>query len=183
MATVRISLAIAGLLGLAIANADPKPSVNPAKSAKPASASGRMQVEEPKVSVPTTSARESKAWQKSHARGLTEEQKQAFRDRKIKMESLIAVIKEKRKAMAVAKPEERAAIARELHTLMLEKDPGPALNTVSRVAADPSSKEAVKDNDGGDGHRRPTRKEDEWRQSHKEEKRQGQSDKAKGDQD
>jgi hypothetical protein len=99
--------------------------------------SGRMQVEEPKSAAPMSPARESKAWQKNHSRGLTDAQKNAFRERKESMESMIAVIKEKRKALRDAKPEERAALARELHSLILEKDPvanSPASTTSSTVS-------------------------------------------------
>ncbi|MDB5106898.1 MAG: hypothetical protein JWP91_4587 [Fibrobacteres bacterium] len=122
-----------------------KKSVKPAKGSakketnvKAAPGPGRMQVEEPKASAPMGSARESKAWQKNHARGLTDAQKQAFRERKEKMEGMIAVIKEKRKALRDAKPEERAALARELHSLILEKDPGAetAVTAAARVSAD-----------------------------------------------
>ena len=96
----------------------------PSKAAPGAvkTAAGKMQVEEPKTSAPLNDARESKAWQKTHAKGLTEEQKTAFRDRKVNMEAMITVIKAKRKALQNAKPEDRAALARELHSLILEKD-------------------------------------------------------------
>lgn len=94
---------------------------------------GRMQVEEPKASAPVSDARASKAWQKSHAKGLTEAQKKAFRDRKEGMETLITVIKAKRKALHDAKPEERAALTRELHSLILEKDEGGTVTAAARV--------------------------------------------------
>jgi len=87
---------------------------------------GRMQVEEPVSAADNPDQRDSKAWQKSHAKGLTEEQKTAFRERKDKMEGMIALIKAKRKALQEAKPEERAALARELHSLILEKDSDPS---------------------------------------------------------
>lgn len=93
-------------------------------AARPAEAmpgSGRMQVEEPATSD-QPGANASKAWQKSHPKGLTDAQKTAFRERKEKMEGMIALIKAKRQALRDAKPEERAAIARELHVLILEKD-------------------------------------------------------------
>jgi hypothetical protein len=93
-----------------------------------------MQVEEPASAASSPDAKASKAWQKSHAKGLTEAQKAAFRERKEKMEGLIALIKAKRKALRDAKPEERAALARELHSLILEKDPDPAdLAATARV--------------------------------------------------
>jgi hypothetical protein len=87
---------------------------------------GRMQVEEPASAAANTDQRDSKAWQKSHAKGLTEAQKAAFRERKDKMEGMIALIKAKRKALQEAKPQERAALARELHSLILEKDSDPS---------------------------------------------------------
>ena len=112
-----------------------KPAYGKPATAKAAQGSGRMQVEEPKASAPISDARASKAWQKTHAKGLTEEQKQAFKDRKEGMETLIAVIKAKRKALHDAKPEERAAITRELHSLILEKDEGGAVTAAARVEA------------------------------------------------
>lgn len=87
---------------------------------------GRMQVEEPASASTKTDGRDSKAWQKSHAKGLTDAQKAAFRERKEKMEGMIALIKAKRKALQDAKPQERAALARELHSLILEKDSDPS---------------------------------------------------------
>lgn len=94
------------------------PSVRPAETAP---GPGRMQVEEPS-DVADPEANASKAWQKSHPKGLTDAQKAAFRERKDNMEGMIALIKAKRQALREAKPEERAAIARELHVLILEKD-------------------------------------------------------------
>jgi hypothetical protein len=117
-----------------------------AKKASTRAGSGRMQVEEPNAAVSMGTAKESRNWQKTHARGLTEVQKQAFRERKEKMEGLIAVIKEKRKALRDAKPEERAVLARELHSLILEKDlekdleknpdPASAAASTARVGAE-----------------------------------------------
>jgi hypothetical protein len=203
-----MALALAGLLGIGTVLADgnvssSKPKTAAAakavpKSAKPADKKatgksdagkvqadpGRMQVEEPdassfrKTPAPAGAARESKAWQKSHARGgLTEAQKQAFRERKEKMEGWITVIKEKRKALAAAKPEERAAIARELHTLMLEKDPGNApVGVAARVSADNASAPG----DKPDGPN-PVKKDDAQKQSEarKEDLRKGQSERYK----
>ncbi|MDQ3000659.1 MAG: hypothetical protein M3Y08_05305 [Fibrobacterota bacterium] len=163
MATIRIKLAGVWLLagGLAFAAGGPtsaeevKPAMASKASKKGAKASatktkpkpstvkaapgpGRMQVDEPKTAAPMGMARESKAWQKKNAaRGLTDKQKQAFRERKQKMEGMIAVIKEKRLAMRDAKPEERAALARELHNLILEKDGkdgGTSMGATARVS-------------------------------------------------
>ena len=188
MATLGITLAFAGLLasGFAFA-ADQGAAASVPKSAKASQARtahaskradaavpaapgpGRMQVEEPKPAAPVATARESKAWQKNHARGLTEAQKQAFRDRKEKMETMIAVIKEKRKAMAAAKPEERAAIARELHSLILEKDPAVTAEATARMGADPAAlEEKPSASDAKKGEISDARrKQNEWRQSHK----------------
>ena len=87
---------------------------------------GRMQVEEPAAVASASEARASRAWQKNHAKGLTDAQRAAFRERKDKMEGMIALIKAKRKALRDAKPDERAALARELHSLILERDAAPA---------------------------------------------------------
>jgi hypothetical protein len=92
-----------------------------ARQAENAPGPGRMQVEEPsEIAGPGANA--SRAWQKSHPKGLTDAQRSAFRERKEKMEGMIALIKAKRQALREAKPEERAALARELHILILEKD-------------------------------------------------------------
>ncbi len=170
MATVRMTLAAAGLLvcgacGLAFANGTPDANAPVGSKASKASAapkaasggktsvSGRMQVEEPKAAAPMSPARESKAWQKSHSRGLTDAQKKAFRERKESMEGMIAVIKEKRKALRDAKPEERAALARELHSLILEKDPAaispasPASTVSSSARVGPAASEIPRNAD------------------------------------
>lgn len=108
----------------------------PARPQESAPGPGRMQVEEPTTAARDTNAQTSKAWQKSHAKGLTDAQKAAFRERKEKMEGMVSLIKAKRKALQDAKPEERAALARELHSLILEKDPDPsavASATTARV--------------------------------------------------
>jgi hypothetical protein len=109
-----------------------------ARAADAAPGAGRMQVEEPAAAAqPGPNA--SKAWQKSHPKGLTEEQKTAFRERKEKMEGMISLIKAKRQALREAKPEERAAIARELHVLILEKDGEPATVTTAAARVDDKS--------------------------------------------
>src|SRR4051794_24937694 len=78
----------------------------PARPQDSAPGPGRMQVEEPATAAARdTNAQSSKAWQKSHAKGLTDEQKAAFRERKEKMEGMVSLIKAKRKALQDAKPE------------------------------------------------------------------------------
>jgi hypothetical protein len=203
MATVKLTLGITGLLawGLAWGASGTHQATGSAKASKPGKASakaakapaattsdkttsgsGKMQVEEPELSAPLKSARESKAWQKSHSRGLTEAQKAAFRERKEKMEGLITLIKEKRKALAAAKPEDRAAIARELHTLMLDKDPGPGFNATARTAQESApaamdSKTPDKNADRKSEASESRRRQNEWRhQSHKDDSRKSQSD-------
>ena len=117
------------------------PSLAPIPAAIPGP--GRMQVEEPASGSAGPDAQASKAWQKSHAKGLTEEQKAAFRERKEKMEGMIALIKAKRKALRDAKPEDRAALARELHSLILEKDVGTSsVAATARVEDKEAGKEA-----------------------------------------
>jgi hypothetical protein len=112
-----------------------------ARAQEAAPGPGRMQVEEPsEAAVP--GANTSKAWQNSHRKGLTDTQKAAFRERKEKMEGMIALIKAKREALRDAKPEERAAIARELHILILEKEGSPATVTAAARLEDKAASEA-----------------------------------------
>ncbi|MEO7424483.1 MAG: hypothetical protein ABI036_04800 [Fibrobacteria bacterium] len=197
MATVRKALSIAGFLILGLAHATPpdtaaaRPETKAARIVKPGdmkNAAGnqavvaeagsaklrpapvRMQVEEPRAAPAGTASKvQPKAKQSGRTRALTESQKQAFRDRKEKMEGMIAVIKQKREAMAAAKPEDRAAIAHELHTLMLEKDPvaANALAASARVEGDASPAgigekdigDAVKEEDSPEKRHR----QNEWR--------------------
>lgn len=112
--------------GYAHGNAQPAAKDASAHAQNSVPGPGRMQVEEPAAAASNPDARDSKAWQKIHAKGLTDAQKAAFRERKEKMEGMIALIKAKRKALQDAKPEERAALARELHSLILEKDTDPS---------------------------------------------------------
>jgi uncharacterized coiled-coil protein SlyX len=89
-------------------------------------AGGTMQVEEPSLSQsspPINPERESMSWQaKTRPHALTEEQKSAMRDRRERMKAMVAELKQKRKAMDDATPEEKAALARELHSFILEKE-------------------------------------------------------------
>lgn len=137
---------LAGLLAVGAAFGDAKAKTKPEAKAK--ASAGQMQVEEPSVGTPAApaivhSAKISKE-QRAPARGLSAEQKQAFRDRKEKMQQMITLITEKRRALQAAKPEERAALARELHSMILERDPeGLALTGQARVAAPSPEKPAV----------------------------------------
>jgi hypothetical protein len=141
-------------------------------SAASRAGSGRMQVEEPKAAAPMGTAKESRNWQKNHARGLTEAQKQAFRERKEKMEGMIAVIKEKRKALRDAKPEERAILARELHSLILEKDPDAANSGASATSATARvGTDKLNDGQAADHSARPTVQPDAAKKSDAAEQR------------
>lgn len=130
----------------------------PIRSGKPRMGTpGKMQVAEPKAGRAPAADGGSKAWQVSHAKGLTEEQKQAFRDRKDRMQNMMALIKEKRMAMRDAEPERRAALAKELHNLILEEEgQGQAASSAARTAPEPAGEK------GGAGGQR--RKQAEFRQ-------------------
>ncbi len=96
---------------------------------------GPMQVEEP-ISAPSLNDKITDPH--IRAKGLSERQKEAFRKRKEKMQEMMALIKAKRSALQNAKPEERAALARELHNLILEKNPEVALPTPAPQTSDPA---------------------------------------------
>src|SRR5262245_30504007 len=85
--------------------------------------SSDMQVEEPglaRVAPPILPDQEHKDW-KANPDGLTQAQKDALKERQDRMKQMISLIQEKRKAIQAAKPEDKAALARELHSLILEK--------------------------------------------------------------
>lgn len=128
---------------------------------------GRMQVEEPGSNSPDRDANASKAWQKTHSKGLTDEQKTAFRERKEKMEGMIALIKAKRKALQDAKPEERAALARELHSLILEKDPDASSSMAAAASVRGDDKGAAAD--GAEARKTDAQKENDAQAQRREE--------------
>jgi hypothetical protein len=119
-----------------INSAKVKVKLNVKQKVKQKSSAGPMQVDQPSVkSSPTRTTKALKA-KRAPARGLTAEQKLAFRVRKEKMQSMIALINEKRRAMEAAKPNERAALARELHSMILEREPtSGSINTHARVSS------------------------------------------------
>ncbi len=140
--------------------------------AKASPVSGKMQVDEPKASVPMASAKSSKAWQKSHAKGLTDSQKAAFKERKESMTAMIAVIQAKRKAMHDAKPEDRAALARELHSLILEKDGEGTTSVTAAARVEGPAKEgksavSAKAKQDGEARRQAERREEYRKQMEK----------------
>ena len=130
MSNIKQLSILTGLLmtGLVFGDAKSKPSAGPMKVEEPSDSGIRNRdVKNVKISKE----------QRALARGLTAEQKQAFRDRKEKMQEMIALITEKRQALQAAKPDERAALARELHSLILEKEPaGMDITGQARVKSD-----------------------------------------------
>jgi hypothetical protein len=86
-----------------------------------------MQVEEPGFSQnpPVNPERESVSWQvKTKPRTLTEEQRIAMEERRNRVQAMVEELKEKRKALDEASPEEKAERARELHAFIMEKTEG-----------------------------------------------------------
>lgn len=128
-----------------------------------------MQVAEPKDDDGAAADRDSKAWQLSHAKGLTQEQKQAFRERKDKMREMMALIKEKRMAIRDAEPEKRAALARELHNLILDEGvQDKDATSAARIGSEPRESETAAEKGGAGGSRR---KQAELRQSQMEKRK------------
>lgn len=85
---------------------------------------GPMQVEEPQPGEsrpPIRPEEEQASWKDRKSAGLTPAQKEALRNRRETMEDMILLIRQKRCALREARPEDRQALARELHTLILEK--------------------------------------------------------------
>ncbi len=101
-----------------------------------------MKVEEPSEKAISSHSAKNVKLERNRVRGLSSEQKKAFRERKEKMQQMVTVITEKRRALQAAKPEERAALARELHSLILERDPE-GLGASGTARVDPSTKSPV----------------------------------------
>ena len=103
MSNIKQLSILTGLLmtGLVFGDAKSKPAAGPMKAEEPSDSGVRNRE--------VKSAKISKA-QHTPALGLTAEQKQAFRERKEKMQDMIALITEKRRALQAAKPDERAAL-------------------------------------------------------------------------
>jgi hypothetical protein len=106
------------------------------KAAPAAAPGGAMQVEEPASGEvpPINPERESLSWQGKLANhGLTQQQRNAMRERQERMKELIAALKEKREAMQGATEDEKAELARQLRSFMLDKEEGDADEPPERV--------------------------------------------------
>lgn len=94
-------------------------------SASPAVAGpGPMQVEEPELKGPKPPIQPEKdqaSWKDKRSASLTPTQKAAHQARQETMKDMVALIKQKRRALKDARPEDREALALELHNLILEK--------------------------------------------------------------
>lgn len=85
---------------------------------------GPMQVEEPELKGPKPPIQPEKdqaSWKDKKSASLTPAQKQALQVRQETMKDMVALIKQKRRALKDARPEDREALALELHNLILEK--------------------------------------------------------------
>lgn len=94
---------------------------------------GSMQVEEPSMDGPKPPIQPEKdqaSWKNKRNGGLTDAQKDALKARQERMDDMVALIRQKRRAIREARPEQRQALALELHNLILEKsqDADRALN-------------------------------------------------------
>ncbi len=85
---------------------------------------GPMQVEEPglgRSNPPIEPEKDQAAWKERKSASLTPEQKAALKNRQQTMRDMMLLIQQKRRALREARPEDRQALARELHNLILEK--------------------------------------------------------------
>lgn len=85
---------------------------------------GPMQVEEPAMNGPKPPIQPEKdqaSWKSKRSGGLTAAQQEALKARQERMEDMVALIRQKRRAIREARPEQRQALALELHNLILEK--------------------------------------------------------------
>jgi hypothetical protein len=120
---------VIGFLSMSLAFGDAKAKPKPKTKAAPAP----MQVDEPSVKATPKRTKKISKTQKNRPRGLSAEQKLAFRVRKEKMQEMITLITEKRRAFQATKPEERALLAKELHSMILEREPEVAVTSQARV--------------------------------------------------
>lgn len=112
--TSRRMVAAAWLLGAGFAL-----SVATTASAAP----GSMRVEEPSANAarpPIEPEKDKQAWKSKRGANLTDEQKAALKARQETMKDMMLLIQQKRRAIRAARPEEREALALELHNLILE---------------------------------------------------------------
>lgn len=90
----------------------------------PRAAPGSMQVEEPVLGGPKPPVQpeiDQKAWTSKPQADLTDEQQASLKARQETMKDMVALIQKKRLAIRDARPEQREALALELHNLILEK--------------------------------------------------------------
>ena len=94
-------------------------------------APGSMRVEEPSANAarpPIEPERDKQAWKSKRGASLTDEQKASLKARQETMKDMMLLIQQKRRAIRAARPEEREALALELHNLILERSELNALN-------------------------------------------------------
>lgn len=87
---------------------------------------GPMQVEEPALDAPKPPIqpeRDQESWT-ARSSGLTDDQREALKARQERMDDMVALIRQKRRAIKEARPQDREALAQELHNLILEKSQG-----------------------------------------------------------
>lgn len=85
---------------------------------------GPMQVEEPALigpKPPIQPEKDQDSWKAKKSASLTAAQKAALKARQERMDDMVALIRQKRRAIKEAKPEDRQALANELHSLIIEK--------------------------------------------------------------
>lgn len=110
---------------------------------------GPMQVEEPSLNQaapPIQPEKDKASWKNKKSATLTPEQQAALKNRRETMKDMLTLIQQKRRALLEARPEDREALARELHNLILEK---------AQVADRGRDHEARKDGARNPGHDNP----------------------------
>jgi hypothetical protein len=103
-----------------------------------------MQVEEPdaqSVQPPIQPEKDQEGWKARKKASLTASQKAALRTRQETMKDMMALIQQKRLAIREARPEDRQALAQELHAIILEQSQG-ADRSRGRAAARKAAKAA-----------------------------------------
>lgn len=103
---------------------------------------GPMQVEEPDAQAaqpPIQPDQDREGWKSRKNATLTASQQAALKSRQQTMKDMMALIQQKRLAIRDARPEDRQALAQELHHLILEQAQG-AERTQGRTASRPDAK-------------------------------------------
>lgn len=94
-------------------------------------APGSMRVEEPSANAarpPIEPEKDKQAWRSKRGASLTDEQKASLKARQETMKDMMLLIQQKRRAIRAARPEDREALALELHNLILERSELKGLN-------------------------------------------------------